>query len=105
MKAGSLRHRVELQKATYAQDGVGEPIETWATYAKRWAAVEPLSGRELLQAQQVNSEATIRVRLRFVSGVTQQQRLLHNSRTLEIVSVIDPQERNAELELLCKEGT
>jgi SPP1 family predicted phage head-tail adaptor len=44
------------------------------------------------------------VRIRYRADVTAAQRVVHEERTLEIVSPpIDPEERHAELELLCRE--
>jgi SPP1 family predicted phage head-tail adaptor len=68
-----------------------------------WAAVEPLSGRELLAAQQAQSEVTLRVRMRFRSDVTAAMQLLHGNKTYEVASVIDLKGRRRELELMCKE--
>lgn len=107
MKAGRLRHRVELQSATETADSYGEPTFTWSTYAHRWASVEPLQGRELFTAQQVNPEVNIRVRLRHdevLADLTPKHRLVFGSRTLEIDSVIRPDERGREVQLLCKEA-
>jgi SPP1 family predicted phage head-tail adaptor len=65
--------------------------------------VEPLQGRELWTAKQVVAEVTHRIRFRHLSGVVPTQRVVFGSRTFEILSVINPEERNRELELLCKE--
>ena len=107
MRVGRLRHRVQIQSATESADSFGEPTFTWATYARRLASIEPLQGRELFTAQQVNPEITIRVRLRYdqdLADLTPKHRLVFGSRTLEIDSVIKPDERNRELQLLCKEA-
>lgn len=103
MRAGRLRHRVELQEPLQEQDAAGQPISTWRTVGRRWASVEPLTGQELLRAQQFGAETTIRVRMRFMERLTPKWRLRHEGRTLEIVSLIDRGERGRELELLCKE--
>jgi len=103
MRAGRLHHRVEFQEPLHEQDAAGQPISTWRTVGRRWAGVEPLTGQELLRAQQFGSETTIRVRIRYMNRLTPRWRLLHERRTLEIVSIIDREERGRELELLCKE--
>lgn len=104
MRAGRLRHRVVIQTATEAQDTAGEAIKTWTDAMTTWASVEPLSGRELLRAQEVNAESTIRVRMRYNTHVSQTARLLVDStRILDINSVINTREIGRELELLCSE--
>ena len=106
MKAGKLRKRIEVHGYTEAQDSYGEPIRTWAkvTDGDRWAQIEPLTGRELLQAQQIGGEVTHRVRMRYFASVTTKTKLKVGTRYLEVVSVLNPNELGAEMELLCKEA-
>lgn len=99
-----MRQRVNIQTRSVPVDDFGQESETWATVATVWASVEPLSGRELLAAQQVQGETTHRVRMRYQAGVTTSTRLLFNLRPLNIVSVINKNEAGAFLELLCTEG-
>lgn len=105
MQAGKLRHKVAFKSDTPTQDDFGQPIESWTTYMTVWAAIEPLEGRELLLAQQVSAEVTIRVRIRYDSGntVSPKHRIIEGSRILEIVNVINPLGRNEKLILMCKE--
>ena len=103
MQAAKLRHRITIDTATTTQNSFGEPTASWATTYAAWASIEPLNGRELIQAQQVQSEVTHRVILRHRDSVTPRQRVSFGSRTLEILYVINPDERNERLELLCKE--
>ena len=103
MKAGSLRHRVTIQQLTITQGTAGEVIEGWSDVATVYAAVEPLSGREFWQAQQVAAESQIRVRIRYRAGLDTTMRVIHDVRTLEILSIVDPEERHAELQLMCRE--
>ena len=37
-RAGTLDRRITIQRAVTTQDGYGQPIETWETFAERWAA-------------------------------------------------------------------
>ena len=67
------------------------------------ASVEPLSGRELFESQQVVADVTHRVRIRWREEITPELEINYQGRTLQIVSVIDPGERHRELELLCRE--
>ena len=105
MKIGRLNKRVTIQNATAEQDETGFAVNTYATAATVWASIEPLSEHELYQAQQAQSEATIRVGLRHTTHVTSESRLIYGSRTLEVVETINPAEKNERLILLCKEVT
>ena len=103
MQVGKLRHKVELKHLSQTQNTYGEPVDTWTKYADVWASIEPLSGRELLLAQQVNAELTLRVIIRYHSAMVVTDRIIKDSRTLEVVNIINKNERNEQMELLCKE--
>ena len=104
MNAGRLRHRVTLQVPT--RDPAFGSETVWADYATVWAAVEPLRGREFYAAQQVASEVTGKITLRYLAGVAPEMRVLWGSRIYEILSPpIDPEERHLELQLLVREVT
>lgn len=103
MRAGQLRHRVTIQSPVQSQNETGEVELAWVDLCSLWASVEPLTGRELLRADRVESELTHRVRLRHDSRVSSRLRIVHESRTLEIVSVANQDERNEQLEVMCRE--
>ena len=105
MQSGTLRHRITLQSFTTVPDIYGEPIKTWADLATVWAAVEPLRGREYFQAQQTRAEVSYRVRIRHRADILPTMRISHAGKTLEILSVINVNERSAELHLMCRELT
>lgn len=103
MRAGALRHRVQIQRATISRDAMGGEISTWATVATRWAEVAGLSGREYLAAQAGQATADHVITLRHLDGVTPAMRVLHGGRTFDVVSVLeDP--RHTELRLMAREA-
>jgi SPP1 family predicted phage head-tail adaptor len=104
MRAGTLKRRVTIQAVTEGtQDGYGEPAEVVTTFATRWASVEPLSGAELYRAHEMHPEVTHSVRLRYLDGVTAKMRVLFGTRSFEIKTVLNTEETNRELVLLCTE--
>lgn len=104
MEAGRLRHPVTLEAPTRAANTFGEPVAAWSPVAEAWASVEPLSGRELWQAQQVQSQVSHRVRLRGPSDVAPDWRLRLEGRTFQVLTVLRREERTFEVELLCVEA-
>ena len=104
-RIGDLRHRVIIQSSTETADAHGQMIPTWTDEAKVSASVEPLTQRELFQAGQVNSNINHRVLMRHRDGMTTKKRILFGSRTFNIESALNPEERNKELVLLCSEVT
>ena len=101
MRAGRLRHRVTIQQLVPDPSIGGE--DSWHDYATVWAAVEPLRGREYLAAQQEGAEVTGRITIRYIAGLKPTMRIKYGERIYQILSGIDPEERNAELQLMVKE--
>jgi len=105
MQIGKLRHKADFKHLTQStQNTYGEAQDTWTIYATQWISIEPLRGRELMLAQQVNAEVTLRVKARYNSATLVTDQIIKGSRTLEIISIVNPEERNEQMELLCKEA-
>jgi|TARA_R100001530_G_scaffold134471_2_gene109399 SPP1 family predicted phage head-tail adaptor len=104
MRAGEKRHRITIQKPTKAQSATGEVTDSFSNFATVFASVQPLSGREAVQAEQGIAESTIRIRMRYINNLTVDCQIIYKGRTLEINSVINIDEINKEYELLCSES-
>ena len=102
MKAGRLRHFVTLQQRSEVRDAVGGTAPSWSSFADVWAEVKPVSAREIL-AGKVLAEVSHQVTIRFLVGVKPSFRLIHDGRVLEVQTVINVDERDQLLQLLCRE--
>lgn len=103
VRIGRLKDRVRLERLGETLAASGQPTSQWAMVTEAWAGIEPISGRERIAGDQVMSDLTHRVMMRYRAGVTPKMRLVNGTRTLEIVSVIDRDNRHEQLELLCTE--
>jgi SPP1 family predicted phage head-tail adaptor len=104
LSAGRLDKRVELQAPARTRNSLGESVATWATTATVWASIEPLSGRELIAAQQVQSEVSAVVRIRYRAGVTPSMRVKHGTTHYSVVAIVNPHEGSEQLQLMCRQG-
>ncbi|KKL96985.1 hypothetical protein LCGC14_1839000 [marine sediment metagenome] len=104
MQIGRLRHRITIETPTDVLDDFGESTKTWSSIGTVWASVEPLSGQEKFEALQIYPEASHKVRIRYLSGVSPDDHILFGSRTFEIVAVMNQMERNREIILTVKEA-
>jgi SPP1 family predicted phage head-tail adaptor len=104
MEPGKLRHRVTFESRKTGRDEYGQPLEGWDTIAVVWASVEPISGRELLAAQQVAGEITHRIRCRYREGLAAADRAVFAGRAFDIKSIINPREIGEALEIMATEG-
>ena len=108
MQAARLRHRVSLESQSTSKDTFGQPLQSWATVLTCWAAVEPLSGRELLAARQMASEVTHRVIVRYQAALAAPRtvmtyRVNFGERYFDIREVLNTDERDREVHMLCVE--
>jgi len=102
-EAGRYRARIVIERATEARDTFGEADPTWATFATRWAAILPQSGREFTAAKALYPELTHLVETRWVAGVTPKMRVRYGTRRFDIVAVMNQEERSVEMTLACRE--
>ena len=112
MRAGRLRHRIELQADTATTDDAdsfGEVEPSWETYAEVYADVRPLVGTERYAAQQVQASVSHEIRIRFRADVLDTHRVRWvcrgTARLFDINAVLNVEERDRELLLLCTEAT
>ena len=103
MSASDLTQRVTIERlADAGQDDYGQPIESWLTVGILWAAVEPQAGREFVAAGALQAELILKVRIRYMAGITSADRVLHDGRTYAVQSVVDYRSEKRELVLMCR---
>lgn len=100
---GKLRHRITFQQESLTPDGMGGSTKTWTSLGTVSAQVEPLSGKEFFQAQQIQSSVTHKVTMRYRANTIPSLRILFGTRTFDVNAVLDPEERHIQLILLCTE--
>lgn len=104
MGIGQFRHRVTIQKYTANLDSFGQEVKEWVDICTVWASVEPLRGREFFRAQTIHAEVTTRITIRYKGGISPKMKVVFDGRCFDILSVINPEEKNKEIHLMCKES-
>lgn len=104
MNPGQLRHRITIQHVSGTTINTsGEEIPKYVDWKTAWAAVEPLKGREYLEAQKLRAELTYRIKIRYMAGLEQSMRVKFKDRIFRIESIINLNEANREVHLMCVE--
>ncbi|MFQ6016772.1 MAG: phage head closure protein [Kiloniellaceae bacterium] len=106
-KLGALRRRLVIQAENPDADAGGGQNDPWAgatTVATVWGRIQPLTGSERLRAMRLEGKVSHRITIRYQAGITPKMRMLLGGRVFNIRAVINPEERNRFLELLCEEG-
>ena len=105
--AGEYNTRVTVQRRDEsAVSDMNEPVASWKTHCVTWASVNGASGREFSAGDQTTADVGYQVRMRAserTRAITPKMRLAFQGRTLEIVSVVDLENRHIEMMLLCRE--
>src|SRR5690242_14933479 len=101
---GEMRQQIDILAPSAGAAGPSglAPPGTATLGAGLWCKIESLHGQKLLIAQQIAANSTHIVKLRWLAGVTEQCKVVFGSRTFEIISPIDLEERQTELWLYCK---
>lgn len=106
--AGGLRHRVQIirHNPNPPQNETGETIEQDAAGQYRWAKIETpttTTGYEKYRAVEVIEDVSHIVTIRYTPEISTADQLRYRGRTLDIASMIDPDELHIDLILFCKE--
>lgn len=104
MTAGQLRERITIQQAVETPDGGGGSSVVWTDLATLWAEVRPLSGRERLQAQQIEASVDYRVTIRYRSDVDAGMRVVWGALTMNIRAVYNEDRKRKYLTLDAESG-
>jgi SPP1 family predicted phage head-tail adaptor len=83
-RAGELDQRVIVQRHVRVPDEGGGYAESWEDEATVWAKVEPIGGRERVQAQQTEAPVNYRITVRRRTDISAGDRLLWLGRVLNI---------------------
>lgn len=102
---GQLRHQVTLQNLTETPDQFGQLQPGWSNGPTFWSRVEPLTGRELANAQQIKAEVDHAIIMRWDpnTAIDSTMRLTYGSRIFNIGGVINVLERNIKRVVYCTE--
>lgn len=110
INAGKYRQIITFQQRTGTKNEYGELIDNdtnWENVLTTRSAIYPVSGKEVLTAEFVNSELTHRIHIRFPGrnvSINSHMRIKYGTRIFHIISPpINFQELDRELQLLCKE--
>lgn len=103
MESGKLRERITIESITETRGAQGDPINTYATFLSAWAEVTPLNGSEVFYGDRVEAIHDHAVKMRFRPGINPTMQVIHDGKTLNILSVKDFKDRHRTTLLLCKE--
>lgn len=99
--AGALDRRVVLLKPVYNQ--WQDEIDAWEPAASTWAQIRPAVAQEASDSGRMVMYTQVPVMMRYRTDVDARWRIQDGPHVYEIVSIADPERRQARLELVCRE--
>lgn len=106
LSAGRLRDRVSVEQQIDTIDSSGFPVKVWESIGNFWASIEPLSVREFLSSQQMQSQVNTRIVMRYNPAVTASMRIIGNEVIFNIAGILrDPDSGREWMTLPCSSGT
>ena len=89
MQIGDLNRRIEVLEKRVSKDAYGGEEIEWIPIGRVWAKIEPGSGSEFLNAQQVQAENPTKITVRFYAGLTVMERIRYGDKLYEIIGIGD----------------
>ncbi len=102
MRAGRMRHRLKLLSRSVTRDSIGGEVITWVEQDEVFAEAVPIEGREYFSALRVDSEVTVRFRIRYRTDVTSAWRVEWRQQQYDVIDVIDERALGRDVSLMCK---
>ena len=96
-----LDRRIRVDSYTESQDTFGEPVKTYALLDTMYARVEPLTGRELFEAQQLSAELPAKFHVRYRSDINETMQIVFDGDVYGIESIAEVGRRDG-LEILAR---
>ena len=103
---GKFLKKVTAQDFTTTSDGAGGLTQTWADTHTFFVDIEPQTGREALEAEQLIGKKPYKMTARYsseVAGLTNETRIKFVDRYFNIHSIINLNEENEFLEIIAWE--
>jgi len=109
ISAGTLIHRIRLEKTITTQDTLGAPQRNWVVVKVVWANITPITARNVVMAQRLSTEITHQIIVRYQSVFSDVRtlsdyRAIHRGRIFKIHGGINEDEENVVVTLYASEG-
>lgn len=114
MRAGTMRHLIEIyhipvpagseSDPDLLTNDLLEPVENWILFDKVRASIEPAYGKEFVRFKQMQTELSVKFRIRYLAGLTADMRVIFNGVIHELIMPpINIKGRSRDMLLMCKE--
>jgi SPP1 family predicted phage head-tail adaptor len=101
---GMLNRRISIERLAVTADTLGGFTETWQPLSQPWAHIKPMSGRELIHADQISALAVSRFVIRYNRYLVESDRVLYRGVYYNIRSLVNIDEADEYTEITAERG-
>lgn len=101
---GRMRHKIAIQSPTATVDSGGGRSIAWSTLKEVYADIRPTTGRYQFQHDQEKEKVTHKIIIRHRADIGTNYRVKFGSRIFNIHSILNEDERDRFLTMMCEEG-
>ena len=98
-----LNKRITIQTKTTTSDGFGSHNEVWANLAIVWAEINPISNKNVFEANKIDDKTTHIITIRYYTSLTTKDRIKYGDRIFNIIGIINPLENNKIMQIKVEE--
>ena len=101
---GKMRYRIKVENATNTRDAGGGLAQAYVAAAFVYANIKPTNANSTYRQGMVQEKVTHEVTLRYMKNIGTNSRISFGKRLFDIKGIINIDERDRFLKLLCEEG-
>lgn len=105
IRAGTMRHQVEIWGNIETVDSMGSPVLNLFKLKDARCSINPIVGTEMFVSEAIRNEITHKIGMRFTPDInlSPEYFLKFKGRLFDIVQVLNFNEKNVNVIILCKE--
>ena len=101
---GKMRYKVKVERATNTRDAGGGLSQDFKTVANVYANIEPKGANSVYRQGILQEKVSHEITMRYMNNIDTNSRITYGSRQFAVHGVINIDERDRYLKLLCDEG-
>ena len=101
---GKMRYRIKVETATNTRDTGGGITQAYTPVTFIYANIKPTNANSSYRQGIVQEKVTHEVTIRYMNNISTNHRISYGSRLFDIKGIINIDERDRFLKLLCEEG-
>ena len=101
---GKMRYRVKVENPTNTRDSGGGLAQSYTTFSNIYANIKPTNANSTYRQGIVTEKVTHEVTMRYMDNISTNSRVTYGTRNFNVRGIINVDERDRFLKLLCEEG-